>query len=227
MHHRVASLCVTFLFLSGCATATLQPAPWANIVPGPGAGAVAEQAGVRIEARAGAWRGIPTDLADVVTPLLVTLTNESAQPLRVRYQEFQLVSATGETFAALPPFAVEGTVTQRIRPPLSPFFGFGVAPYLSPYYPWAAPFDGPFAFDPLYYHRYYPTFVRVRIGLPTADMLEAALPEGVVEPQGRIAGFLYFERVGEEVARVDFRAELIDAQTEEDFGVITIPFLVV
>jgi hypothetical protein len=185
---------------------------------------VAAADGVRLEARVGAWRGVPDNLAAEVTPVLVTVTNEGDQPLRLRYNDFTLVSPSGKAFAALPPFNIEGAVGQYVDPLEYPLLGFGVAPYLSPYYPWLVPFHGPVAFDSLYYRRYYPAFVR--IDLPTGDMIRKALPEGVVEPQERVAGFLYFEHVGGEVAQVDLKAELINAHTSEQFATVRIPFLV-
>lgn len=218
----LASLGLAF-FCTACATTTLRPAPEAQVVPGPGTGAVAADEGVQLEARTGAWNGFPNNLAYEVTPVLVTITNESEIPLRIRYDEFQLVSPSGKTFAALPPFDMVRTVTDQIGFVEYPLWGFSIAPHLSPYYPWLTPFDGPFAYDPFYYQRYYPVFARIQ--LPTADMLQKALPEGVLEPQGRLSGFLYFEPVGDEVTRVDFKAELPNARATEQVAAVSIPFI--
>jgi hypothetical protein len=55
-------------------------------------------------------------------------------------------------------------------------------------------------------------------------MLQRALPEGVVEPGGRVGGFLYFQRL-EGPGPFTFSVDLVDAKTGERLGVITIPFV--
>jgi hypothetical protein len=78
-------------------------------------------------------------------------------------------------------------------------------------------------FDWAYYDRYYPVW---SVSLPTEDMLEMAIPEGVLEPQGRISGFLYFPRVNPDAERVVFQAALVSARTGEEFGAVEVPFVV-
>lgn len=78
-----------------------------------------------------------------------------------------------------------------------PPIGFRYAPYLSPYFIGAPIYGGRFATNPLYWDRYEP--VMKTVSLPTVDMLRKALPEGVLEPGGRLDGFVYFEGVGAEV----------------------------
>jgi hypothetical protein len=56
-------------------------------------------------------------------------------------------------------------------------------------------------------------------------MIVKALPEGVLEPGGRVTGFVYFEEV-EDVPRVRFVAQLVNASTGARFGTLTIPFVV-
>jgi len=204
----------------------LAPAPGAMPAPpGPGAGAMGSDAGVTIEARAGAWRGVPQNLEAESIPLLVEITNDSDRPLRVRYNDMMLVAPDGRTFHAIAPFRVEGRVTERVD--AVPFVArrFRVAPYLSRIFPIYDPWTGNFVFDRVYYDRYAPSIVRV--DLPTADMIRMALPEGVIEPGGRITGFLYFEDVEDlNIPSVDFTANLVDARTGESFGKVEIPFKV-
>jgi hypothetical protein len=53
------------------------------------------------------------------------------------------------------------------------------------------------------------------------------MPEGVLAEGGYLrAGFLYFEEVDEELSRLDFTFELVDATNGERFGTIRIPFSV-
>lgn len=100
----IARRCVpVFLLamLAGCGP-RLFPAPGAQEVDGPGAGATTKAKGIRLTARAGAWEGRPPDLAEHVTPMLVTIANDGAVPIRIRYRNFQLVSDRFVSHAALP-----------------------------------------------------------------------------------------------------------------------------
>ncbi len=53
-----------------------------------------------------------------------------------------------------------------------------------------------------------------------------ALPQGVLDKDGIVSGFLYFEKVDSDAGRVDFIYELTNAVTGEDRGKIIIPYLV-
>ena len=207
----------------GCAArGQLEPAPEAlPAPPGPGKGAVGVAEGVSMEIRSDAWAGFPRRLTEV-TPILVTIENAGTQPLRIRYSDFTLVAASGKRYAAIPPFHIDETEVEPIRP--ADFAGFYVAPYHSRYFPRLRPYSGYFPFDPFYYDTYYPRFVR--IPLPTGDMVQKALPEGVLEPGGRITGFLYFENVDKDEGRVNFRADLVNVETGERFGTVDIPLVV-
>lgn len=224
---RTIALFIGLLALAGqgCAT-TLVPAPGAHRVPGVGHAADARLEGVHILASAEAWSGFPSDLEDIVTSFLVTITNDSDRALEIRYEHFALQTPGGVVFAALPPFQVTGVALEPIDA-LGPTagFGFSVAPYLSPWYPGWSVYGGPFPFHAGYYGGFdvfYPSFGR--INLPTSDMIERALPEGVLAPGGRISGFVYFERVID-VVRVRFVARLVEVGGQE-LGTIQIPFVV-
>lgn len=210
--------------LGACSQPELSPAPAANAVPGLGQGAVATEAGVRVEARTDAWSARPENLETEVTPILVRITNQSSMPLRLRYNEFHLVGPGGQSFAAIPPFSLEGEVTRPINRPAFASTGFSVAPYLGGYYPGITRFGGAFAPDPIYYGTYGTRFRDLE--LPTDQMLELALAEGVLDPGGEVQGFLYFEEAGELANRVSFRTELVNASTGDQFGTATIPFVV-
>jgi hypothetical protein len=57
-------------------------------------------------------------------------------------------------------------------------------------------------------------------------MLSQALPEGVLQPGGRVAGFLYFHRIRQSDGRVTFAEDVIDANTRERIATLRIPLLV-
>jgi hypothetical protein len=229
----VAGLLIFFacFFLSCRDYVLLTPAEDAQKVDDARHAAQATVANVNVTVQARAWPGTNA-IKTEVTPLLVTIENNSQRTVRIRYSDFALVTAEGEHFAALPPYAIEGTIEEPVRVEpypgaIAPRFhhrGFMIAPYYAPFYGGIAPFDGPFFYDPFYYDRYY-TYWR-EVELPTIEMLQEALPDGAIEPGGMVSGFLYFEPVGPDTPKVSFRMDIADARQGEIFGNIHIPFLV-
>lgn len=227
MYHRSVLSALAALSLIACSgnRPDLAPAPGAQAAPsGRGSGATATVEGVTVEARAGAWNGMPRNLEAESIPLLVEITNNGERPLRLRYNEMQLVAPNGETFNAIPPYRVEGDVAENVDVRFRGT-GFLIAPYLSRYYPLYDPFTGTFLYDRGYYDRFVPAAINVE--LPTTDMISMALPEGVLEPGGSITGFLYFEDVEDlDIPSVNFTVALVHAGSEERIGTVEIPFTV-
>ena len=187
----------------------------------------ASTAGVSLSVKADSWVGWPAPLTEVI-PLLVTVHNGSSMPVRIRYQEFQLVPPSGAARSALPPFDIRGAETTAVGtvgivPGPYPYVidGFLVAPYMSAFYPHLTPFAGPFLFDPVFYSTNYPVFLD--IPLPTRDMVAKALPEGVLQPGGSITGYIYFQ--GDDVAgeRATLRMDVVDASNGRMLGSARIP----
>ncbi len=227
VRRRVIAAAVLAATLPACAGQELRPAPEATPAALRGEAAVAADAGVQVAASTGAWQARPFDLETELTPVLVEILNQSSRPLRIGYEAFWFSSQTDGSYAALPPYSIEEQVVRPVPggQPYYPFRSFGGAPYLRSYYPMLGIYSGPFAFSDGYYGTYLPVWSGYRrIELPTEDMLERALPEGVVEPGGRVGGFLYFQRI-KGAAPFNFNADLIDARTGERFGGIAIPFV--
>lgn len=219
------SIVLIVALLSAACANHLVPAPGAQLVEGRGTGALASADNVTVVARAGAWRGSPADLEFEVTPLLVTIDNRSARPLRVRYEQFRLAAPDGASFAALAPYDIDGHVTERVD----------TFAYASPYAAYPPYFAWPYVPDPFWradpFWRLAPfgwsTWPQYRtIQLPTGDMVGQALPESVVEPQARTTGFVYFQRATRRRSPLAFTMELVDGRTGERFGNVTIPFVV-
>jgi hypothetical protein len=148
----------------------------------------------------------------------------------VRYQSFQLVSAAGEDYAAVPPFKVEGTAQRYVMTHqyglLSPSFEYHGYDVWGPYHDFYAstPSYNSYSFDPTYYDTHYPYWQRVTVPLPTREMLDWALPEGTLKPGGSLNGFLYFEHVPEDAELVDLTFDIIDDETGKGSGTVRIPF---
>ncbi|ROO29802.1 hypothetical protein [Salinisphaera japonica] len=185
--------------------------------------------GVQMRVKTGQWDGDASVLRDV-TPMHVRIENESDQPIRLSYDNFALVAAaTGQRFAALPPIAIDGSVERSANVVGSPGFtssGFAVAPYYSSSYPGMNAYSTAYGYDSGYYNNYTRRWADYNVKLPTPYMREVAIPDGVIEPGGMIEGFLYFEKVPtDKIAGVDFRATLVNAESGNRFGQISVPFI--
>lgn len=226
VRRRQAAAAILVAALTACAGQELRPAPEATPAALRGESAVATDAGVQMAASTGAWKARPFDLETELTPVLVEVLNQSGRPLRVSYEAFRFDSRADGSYAALPPHSIQAEVVRPVPGgrPYYPYMGFGGAPYLRGYYPGLGIYSGPFAFSDRYYGAYAPVWSSYRIELPTQDMLERALPEGVLEPGGRVGGFLYFQRI-KGSGPFTFNADLIDTSTGERFGGIAIPFV--
>lgn len=224
-----AAIILAVAFAAACAghKATLKPVD--------GAAADAARAeGVQMTVAGGGWTGHPAELEGSLTPLRVDIRNNSGRALRVRFDEIKLISPAGREYAALPPYEIDETMTDTVDKPLDPEFAhdrFFVVPYASRHFtPGLRPWNEPFAYDAAYYGPRYaewPAYSRrVEVQLPTEDMVSRGLPEGVLEDGGSVSGFVYFQKVPGSLDRVDFRAELVDARTGEEFGTVTVPLAV-
>ena len=191
--------------------------------------------GINIITKVDYWKGDP-QIKNFVTPVHVTISNHSGKPVKISYEQFALLAPDGHRFSALPPFDISGTLSkpaliQSYKPILVPAFtyqGFLLAPFYSPIYPGIPVMEGDFFFDPLYYENYYSYWDQVEYELPTTKMIDNALPEGVLQNDGEISGYLYFEKLDNTKAnRVDFIADLINSKTGKNFATIDIPFNVV
>ena len=214
--------------LAGCGSASrLEPAPGTPTTSRNHHAAVATVAGVRMTVEPSAWVGQPMTLDQMVTPMRVTIANRGRRPLRLRYEDITLTGSGGFTGAAIPPYRIDANQDLVAgRPALVPRFSssrFHLAPDYWRYYPTMPRWNDPWAHESIYYDRYYPSWTT---SLPTLDMLEQALPEGVLQAGGRVPGFVYFPRLGPEVTGTEFRAELVDARSGTSLGTIRVPFVI-
>lgn len=214
--------------LTSCADPKLMPAEPPGAATTASAApqeAQAQEAGVRVVITTNAWDGRPEALGTVLTPVRVQVENRGDRAVAIRYSAFRLTSPSGRTYAAIPPYDIEEDMARPVASPYYRSAGFGVAPYLGGFYPGYGPYGGSFGFDAPYYGTYYPYWQGYRdIDLPTEDMIERALPEGVLEPGGQVAGYLYFENVEEE-GSATFRVLLVGPDGAEPYGEISIPLV--
>jgi hypothetical protein len=221
MKFRTFIMIVPFCLLmaAGCAqTPILVPAPDSSLQV-TGMTAVDKVKGVSVAASGDKWKG-DVRVRDFVTPLEVTINNRHGSLLKISYSLFSLRDTSGNLYSALPPYSVKGTIREYASSYYCP--GFYVAPYYSRFYPSMPAYEDPFYYDPFYYDYYYPCWRN--INLPTPEMLDEALPEGVLRNGTEATGFLYFEKIGK-ADHYTFEMDLVDAKTGERFGTVSIPFI--
>ncbi len=201
-------------FGAGCAyDKSLGPSSETNKVVGEEEGSIAEVAGVRITVRGNTWSGQPPNLAEYLTPLQTTIENHSGKSLLIRYNNFILANSAGLYVQALSPQEIKGNV---VTGPSVNLLNPDAIPYGESY---PLPWEDNFTADPWYYARYYGIWW---MPLPTTDMYEKALREGVLENDRQLSGFLYFQKIDKKVPRISFNAKLVDAKTGEIFGIVSI-----
>lgn len=190
----------------------------------------AEDAGIRLTAVADGWTGWE-EIQREVTPLRVTVRNEGDAPVLVRYASFVVTSDAGRRFAAVPPLQMDQEVETYVAvnehgPIQDPYWGhdgFAVAPYYRNVYPGFAVYDA-YGWPTGYYDTYAGYWADVE--LPTAEMLERVIPEGVLEPGGYVDGVLFFEHVPEDARGLMLRAELRSPETDQVLARFEIPLVV-
>lgn len=166
-----------------------------------------------------------------MTPFRVHFDNNSkTTDVRVEYENLYLIDQDGERLQALPPFKVEGEAPAlKIGPGYAVVEPRWEAEAFEVYNVYDPVFDdeivvyeGAWDAEPDYYASYYTYWDDIE--LPTADMLAYALPEGVVKAGGSVDGWVYFEKIEDEGGDIEFRADLVEADSGQRIGQINLPF---
>jgi hypothetical protein len=199
---------VAFLvvFLAGCAGRGEVPV----------AGPPVHAGGIEVSAVANAWRGWPSELGRIVTPIRVRLVNQGSDAVRVDVTKFALVLPDGGRLAAMLPGDVKAVVVEP-PPAALPQAGLALGPTRDRSGPgWALNDPGPDL-------RLDPTLEPDRTWqLPSADMLDQALPEGALAPGQAVSGFVYFQRTPRETRDVTLTWPVVDTAGAE-VGVAAVP----
>jgi hypothetical protein len=173
--------------------------------------------GVRLTVDSAAWKA--GRVHDALSPVLVELENHGTRPLRISHSQFTLGGPGGFRLQALPPHQV---ALQNGIAVADPWYGFWPTPWEVRFYRPGLPiWEGPLAYDAAQYRRSGASPALV----PDEHVLRHALPEGVLDPHGRVSGYLYFADQPRGTA-VTFVATLVDAQTNAVLGDLEIPFTV-
>ena len=192
----------------------LRPGRDAHPVAGMDGAAVDAENQIELIAQAGAWPGDPR-IADHVEAIRVRIGNYGSRPVHVRYEHFRLASPNGDSYAVLPPLPTRGNAPTSARRIVSPRFrhvSYDVAPYYGAAYAGISIHEGPFL-------RAAEPDARVRFrrlgNLPSSEMVDWALPEGVLRVSGFVEGFMFFERVPKGVNELELQAVLVTPRAPE------------
>jgi hypothetical protein len=226
-NHRYLPLICAVAAVACAGSSELQPAAGARGLRGVENAAVSCSNGVQVTAQIASW---PSDAnADrMVTPLRIIVQNEAREPVLVRYADFTLETSAGKQYPS-PPLRVEDRhanlefsahTASPVRANIL-YKAFRVAPQYRMHYRGLVPYDGPFDHDSSYYDAHYGDWGTST--LPTNEMISRALPEGVVDPGGYVAGYLYFPKV-KSSARMVLHASLPGAKSGEVAGMVALPF---
>jgi len=217
------------LLAAACASSpNIQPSGEARLVDGRPNAAVVSTAGIEVVAENDAWSGQPSRF-ERVHPVLVTITNDGDVPVRVRARDFALVTGTGARLTGLAPFDVQGSEVEANDLPVQPYgalsfsyFRLGHGSSFGHGFHGVGSAHG-FHDSGLLALAHTPTFTR--IDLPTADMVSKALPERIVEPGERVAGFVYFPEVGDDIRSFRLEFDMVAPDAPEGWRAeATIPF---
>lgn len=212
------------LALSACASHTTMLRPAAGATSVGGGSAMTTVDGVQLRANGEAWPG-NQDVRSHVTPVHVTIFNDTFHPLEIRYDRFSLVDGYGNRYATLPPFEMQGNMVSGEYGELQPEFGysgFKVAPAYANVYPGLAASQYHATMKEQTYHaRFYSSWGNLR---PSNQMLQLALPEGMIEPGGHVDGYLYFQHVPDKAGNVEMSVQLVNASSHHTFGYANVPF---
>ena len=145
MQRQIPKLCGTWMrfvllalvsSVGACATEPeLLPASGRKSAIGRSSLAVESRSGVTVTADGSVWDSSPKNLATELTPVWVTLHNDTGRSLRVQYDEFTLRGASSAIRIALAPYVLRAS---RSRPVFEvqdggDFDKFHVAAYLAPF----------------------------------------------------------------------------------------------
>jgi hypothetical protein len=164
----------------------------------------------------------------LVTPVRVSIVNDSGRDLRIRYEDFALLGAY-DRYSVLPLFSFETDEGQvmllegyvPVAEPAFEYDSFYVTDAYGAAYPDLDTYTHALVLDDSYYARY--AAVAQELPLPLVEMQRWSIPEGALPSGSSLLGFLFFEGLHPGEERVNFLAQLEEASTGDFFGTIQIP----
>lgn len=192
---------ISLLIIAGCASRHLVPAQDGALINPELKSATKTEGGVSITVQASAWGGKPSDIESYVTPLYVVIQNHTSSILSFGYENVMILDENRTQYNPLPAETVaqivQSTYERRFfyRPRFS--LGFGFSSFR--FHRFNSFFSNSIFFDPFYDPFYYrPTYYTERFD----DVFTKALFPGLVQPNAKLEGFVYFKKIPTQVERV-------------------------
>lgn len=213
-----AGLIIGIFLVAGCASRRLAPLPDGGLINPELRSAMKTENGVTVTVQASAWHGTPSDLGRYVTSLYVVIQNDTTSTLALGYEDVMLFdenrtqynALTSETVVKILQAAYQGTYV------FSPFFSFYGSVFIG---------SGFFSYYPYYYPFYpwwdYPVYYQV----PLDDVFNQALMPGLINPNAKLQGFIYFQRIPPKIKNVTLVIGW-KAQGEEGRHKFSFPFAI-
>ena len=187
-----------------------------------------------VEVRVGSdmWNGKEIVSKNVI-PLKVTVDNASEDPIIVSYNKFDLENNEGREYSAIPLYKYDVDLNRLvldkdfhvIPEPYYKQTNFYVYPFYEPVYSGIETTDIDYVVKPEIQRKYF-LWNAMNKELPTQNMRMKALTEGVLDKDGVVSGYLFFEDVLPTDEKVTFTFDIVNANTGEQEGVIEIPYYV-
>ncbi len=188
----------------------------------------------KVELTAGSdmWDG-KDEVPKNVTPLRITIDNGGEDPIIVRYNGFELNNSEGYEYSALPLYQMDTElekliVDKDVRVIPEPYYEFNnhfIYPIYGPIYTGIETTQYDYIIDQEIQEKFL-KWETMNADLPTQEMRRKALPEGILDRDGIVSGFLFFEKVRPTDDVVDLEFDIINARTGETKDTIEIPFYV-
>jgi len=185
---------------------------------------------VKITISSNVWAGNPENLPAYLTAFYIEIENNSDLPITVQYDDIALIDQFRNQYNALLPDMASNIIVQKSKskwyfhPSISIGFGsggyyggryrgsygigYGGYGYGYPYY--RSPFYWPYNYA--YYNNYYSGYY----DQDYSDLFTRSLVPGVIRPNARISGFVFFKKLPREVNTfeldISYRVESADKQ---------------
>ena len=168
-----------------------------------------------------------------VTPIQVTIDNANEKPIVINYNKFALVNTDGEKYYPMPLYAVDLEMKQLIMDkdfemfpkPIYEYDNYFLYPIYDPVYTGVEFTQYAYEIDPEIQAKFI-DWDTMDADLPTQEMRTKALPEGVLDIDGIVSGFLYFEQVDPNDDKVTFMFDIVDAETGEKIDTALLQYYV-
>ena len=188
-------LIIGIFLVAGCASRRLVPLPDGGLINPELRSAMKTEQGVTVRVQASAWHWTPSDLDSYVTSLHIVIENDTNSTLTFGYPDFVLFDENRTQYNALTPETVANIFQAAYRSTyIYPPFYFSGSVFIG---------SGFFYFSPYYFYPFYPWWdYPVYYQVPLDDIFNQALTPGLLNPNAKLQGFIYFKKLSSKIKNV-------------------------